>query len=202
MNKAMLLIHQSFDATSFAVFVCTIFLINAAAAATLPAASGCALHVEFSSSLNTSRCVGEKWGSFLNGGCSGVEFCAYLYALSVRANQTGEIFLSLDEQRNCSSNGVFLGCVMEKLMAGCFNFSTLGVKNELGFDLERLRGACGTTHSCSNCVRRWEEIKKSTGICGFAVLITLIGAEVENQTWASSFFSCLGNEQISSGKCS
>lgn len=192
MNKAMLLIHHSFDASIFAVFVCTIFCINAAAA-TLPAAS--ALHVEFSSSLNTSRCVGEKWGGFLNGGCcSGVEFCAYLYALSVRANQTGEISLSLDEQRNCSSNGVCGG--------GCFNFSTLGVRNELGFDLERLESVCGTTHSCSSCVRRWEEIKKSTEICGVAILITLISAEVENQTWASSFFKCLGNEQISSGKCS
>ncbi|KAH6830217.1 hypothetical protein C2S53_000186 [Perilla frutescens var. hirtella] len=214
MNKAMLLLHEwhRFNAFNFAILICLINAVNVSS--TQPAASDCVLSVETPSSFNNSRC-------FVDEGCSGGEFCAYLYALSVRANQTGKIFLSWDEQRECfrkrnnGNEGGFLGCGMEKLMAGgggCSDYSILDIKNELGYDLNRLKGGCGTTHwdkPCSSCRRRWEEMKETQSrsggsmkadseMCSFAVLITLISAEIENEAWASNLFSCLGKEQISS----
>ncbi|PIN01677.1 Serine/threonine protein kinase [Handroanthus impetiginosus] len=60
-------------------------------------------NVEAKSSFVSSSCDSGNWGAFLSKNCSGGAFCDYLYALALRANQTGHIFFTPNKQRKYSS---------------------------------------------------------------------------------------------------
>ncbi|KAL9157580.1 hypothetical protein ABFS82_08G013700 [Erythranthe guttata] len=127
--------------------------------------------------FDNSSCNGRYWGGFANNNCS----CNFLYSLALGANQTGEIFLNL-VQADFSVCG------------GCSDFSTLDVNNKFGNRIELLRRKCG---SCDSCLRSWEEIKEAESeICRFAVLVTLVSKDIENEKRASIIFDCLGNQHI------
>ncbi|KAL0331980.1 UNVERIFIED_CONTAM: Nodulation receptor kinase [Sesamum calycinum] len=121
------------------------FLINEVyVSASQPAvAPDCILNAETLSLFGNSSCNGGYWGGFLNKNCSDGTFCSYLYALALRANQTGKIFLDLSEQRRCWSNEADVsGCGIQKLTAGiggCSDFSTDDVHSKLRYKLERLK---------------------------------------------------------------
>ncbi|KAL2240502.1 UNVERIFIED_CONTAM: putative receptor-like protein kinase [Sesamum indicum] len=221
----MPLIHKwhGFNVSIFMIYVYMFFLINEVnVSASQPAAApDCILNAETSSSFGNSSCNGGYWGGFLNRNCKDGEFCSYLYALALRANQTGKIFLDLSEQRRCWSNEADVsGCGVQKLTAGlggCSNFSTNDVHSELRYKLERLKGKCGMSpadewgDSCGSCLRSWEEIKKmqpdggksmeeDSEVCSFAVLITLVSTEIKDEIWVSKLYNCLGNQPVNEGK--
>ncbi|KAL0343979.1 UNVERIFIED_CONTAM: Receptor-like protein kinase ANXUR2 [Sesamum angustifolium] len=170
----MLLIHKwhGFSVSIFMIYVYMFFLINEVyVSASQPAvAPDCILNAETLSLFGNSSCTGGYWGGFLNKNCSDGTFCSYLYALALRANQTGKIFLDLSEQRRCWSNEADVsGCGIQKLTAGlggCSDFSTDDVHSKLRYKLERMKGKCGMSpadewgDSCGSCLRSWEEIKK------------------------------------------
>ncbi|KAK4417747.1 Receptor-like protein kinase ANXUR2 [Sesamum alatum] len=218
----MPLIHKwhGFNVSIFMVYVYMFFLINEVnVSASQPAAApDCMVNAETSSPFG--NCNGGYWGGFLNKNCSGGAFCHYLYALALRANQTGKIFLDLSEQRRCWNNmkaneADVSGCGMQKLTAGlggCSDFSTDDVNSKLRYKLERLKGKCGTSpadewgDSCGSCLRSWEEIKKmhldggksmeeDSEVCRFAVLITLVSTEINDEERVSKLYNCLGNQQ-------
>ncbi|KAL3526433.1 hypothetical protein ACH5RR_011089 [Cinchona calisaya] len=189
-------------------------------------ASGCILNFgSTSSSYNQSGCEGANWGGFLNKTCSGEAFQDYLYALGMRANRTGQIYLSLMDQRNCfirisSSDVDILDCGTEKLTmnrGGCSNFSVTDVTDRLGSSIRNLKDKCsfanedeGWDQSCGFCQKGWKEIQGmhpkvveftevDSDVCRFCVLITLISARIKDEAWVGKLFNCLANQNSDEG---
>ncbi|KAF8399276.1 hypothetical protein HHK36_015141 [Tetracentron sinense] len=183
----------------------------------------CILKFQFPSFGNSSSCEGGgDWGGFLHNNCCGVAFPGYLYALSERANQTGQIYLNSTEQRNCLTSmkgfeGDVFGCGIEKLTSGgggCSDFSVSDVVNQLGDGLRSLREDCKLLgsevywdRSCGACLRRWEEIrgplsnsmdlmKVEADICRFAVLVSLTSTNIEDISWVQRIYRCLREESL------
>ncbi|KAM7509929.1 hypothetical protein LguiB_008804 [Lonicera macranthoides] len=171
-------------------------------------------------SLYNSTCEEGSWGGFLNNDCCGAPFNGYLYALALRANQTGQIYLNPTEQRVClavikNSGQDISGCGIEKLTSGggdCSDLSVNDVTGTFGDKVKGLKGSCefrGSVgewnQSCGSCVRRWEEMKglhsknsESTDIesdiCRFAVLVSLMSTQIEDVVWVREIFRCLGEQ--------
>ncbi|KAK4603721.1 hypothetical protein RGQ29_012296 [Quercus rubra] len=139
---------------------------------------------------------GGDWGGFLNRNICGLAFDAYLYALGMQANQTGQIYINSSEQINCldsmkSVQGDIFGCGIEKLTRGAGGCSDFSVED-----------------SCSSCGRTWENIsgsdststyadsKNEADICRFAVLVSLTANGLEDENHVLALYRCLGAQQI------
>ncbi|XAR51848.1 Non-specific serine/threonine protein kinase [Bertholletia excelsa] len=180
----------------------------------------CILNFHTSSSSYNSSSQWGQWGGFLKNNYCGGLFHDYLYALGVRANQTGKIYLNSTEQRNCLMEGEnakdVLGCGIEKLTSGlgeCSNFSVDDVNNKLGDEIRSLGKNCQFLSSvgesgqpCSSCLRSWKAIQgafpnengksleNGSEICMFTVLISLTSSRIEDQIWVRRIYHCLADQ--------
>lgn len=120
-----------------------------------PPEPDCSLDLKKFLALNYSDPEGGNWGGFLNRNSCGLAFDAYLYALGMQANQTGQINMNSSEQINCldsmkSVQGDIFGCGIEKLprgAGGCSDFSVEDVTSRMGDDLRRLNENCELVNS-------------------------------------------------------
>lgn len=123
-----------------------------------------------------SSCIDGHWGGFLHKNCCGSAFPGYLYALGLRANQTGLIYLNSSEQRSClaqmnSLEGDVFNCGIKKLTSGgggCSDLSVADVSNRLGSKLRSLAENCKFEgpdgeweQLCGSCVKSWQDIRET-----------------------------------------
>ncbi|KAM4124934.1 hypothetical protein ACB094_01G270100 [Castanea mollissima] len=161
-----------------------------------PPEPGCSLDLKKFLALNYSDPEGRDWVGFLNRNSCRLAFDAYLYALGMQANQTGQIYMNSSEQINCldsmkSVQGDIFGCGIEKLTRGAGGCSDFSVED-----------------SCSSCGRTWESIsgsdststyadsKNETDICRFAVLVSLTVSGLEDDNHVLALYRCLGAQKI------
>ncbi|CAJ1940093.1 unnamed protein product [Sphenostylis stenocarpa] len=184
----------------------------------------CVLDIQSSSSLVSSNCELYNWGGFTNG-CCGPYFGDYLYSLGLRANQTGEVFLSPSEQKNCiASMEAFdkkFNCYgIEKLTRGtngCSDYTIADVINQFGYNLGRLEEDCmplstngRPNETCTNCLKAWENISAkpdntrgsesanvSSYLCRFAVLVSLTSTRIYDRESILRVYKCLGEQALS-----
>ncbi|XVE85054.1 hypothetical protein DITRI_Ditri17bG0061600 [Diplodiscus trichospermus] len=175
--------------------------------------SNCILDIKNSSSTKESSCELGNWGDFINDNCCGGAFEDYLYALGRQANLTETIYLNSTEQKNCLTamerfEKNISGCGIQKLESGsggCSDYTVLDVVDKLGDTFRNLQEDCkelGTgsrpDHSCSTCLRRWEEIggssdykQESADLCRFALLVSMISNRIDDENWVYAVFQCL-----------
>lgn len=187
----------------------------------------CSLHFEPSASDNTA-CEGGDWGGFLQKNCCGSSFQIYLYALGLRTNQTGQLFLNSSEQSSCLTSlktfeaDVF-SCGIEKLTSGagdCSDYSVGDVIHHLGEELKSFGEHCNFPGSgeqwnqtCSSCVRSWRAIggaystasdglslQNEADICRFAVMLSLTSSRIEDENYVQNVYKCLAEQESYSGK--
>lgn len=178
----------------------------------------CILDISVSPQINSSGCPASgTWGDFLSHKCCEAVFDEYLLGLAIRANQTGQIYLNLAQQKSCliSLKGIqtdILNCGIEKLTKGageCSEYSVQDVKNVFEEELKDLAEDCKLSHtgSCSSCLNRWthmNEMPNENGaseqdrfiICRFSVLVTLISTRVEDQDWFYRVHECLAQQNV------
>lgn len=185
----------------------------------------CVLDIQSSSALVSSNC--DNCGGFINGFC-GPYFGDYLYALGVRANQTGNIFLNPLEQKNCMASieafdKKFTCSGMEKLTSGtggCSDYTITDVVNQLGDSLRRLEEECmplstygRPNETCTKCLKTWEDISAkpdttrgselaniSSYLCRFAVLVSLTSRRIYDKESILEVYKCLGEHALSGGE--
>lgn len=130
---------------SISVFVFEITTVNFVLSQT-SVSNNCILNIQFSSSSsNSSNCEASNWGGFINS-CCGAVFDEYLHGLGRLANQTGQIYLNLTEQRNCltsmkSVDENISACGIEKFTSGaggCSDYTVTDVFGKLGNRLKIL----------------------------------------------------------------
>ncbi|TKY58633.1 Nodulation receptor kinase [Spatholobus suberectus] len=184
----------------------------------------CVLDIQFSSALTSSNCELYNWGGFING-CCGLYFGDYLYALGLRANQTGKIFLNSLEQKNCLASieafeKNFTCYGIEKLtsgLGGCSDYTITDVINQLGDNFRRLDEDCmplsingRSNETCTKCLKAWEDISAksdSTGgsesanisayLCRFAVFVSLTSTRIYDRESIQEVYKCLGEHTLS-----
>lgn len=187
----------------------------------------CVLDIQFSSFLTSSNCKLYNWGGFTNG-CCGLYFSDYLYALGLRANQTGKIFLSSSDQNNCLTSlkalDKNLTCYgIEKLISGvggCSDYTVTDVINQLGDNFRRLNEECiplsingKPNETCTKCLKAWEDISAkpvttrgsesaniSAYLCMFAVLVSLTSTRIYERESIQEVYNCLGEHTLSAGE--
>ncbi|QCD82271.1 chitin elicitor receptor kinase 1 [Vigna unguiculata] len=189
----------------------------------------CVLDIQSSSALVSSNCELYNWGGFING-CCGPYFGDYLYALGVRANETGKVFLNPSEQKNCTASmeafdNKFTCSGMEKLTSGtggCSDYTIIDVVNQLGNNLRRLEEECmplstngRPNETCIECFKAWEDISAkpdttrgsesaniSSYLCRFAVLVSLTSTRIYDEESILEVYRCLGDHALSGGLAS
>ncbi|KAI3467511.1 hypothetical protein Pfo_024174 [Paulownia fortunei] len=182
-------------------------------------AEECVLDMRIPSSWNDSKDMEGNWGGFLNNNSCGLPFGRYLYALAMKANKTGDIFLNIKGQKDCLSTlnttkkDVF-NCGIERLTSGtggCSDYDVTDVVTELGSALQNLDEGCKNLGSngesdeeCNSCLGRWEQmagsantsnglIREEVDICRFSVLVSLTSRRINDVGWIQSIYTCLGN---------
>ncbi|KAG5624374.1 hypothetical protein H5410_009592 [Solanum commersonii] len=146
------------------------------------------------------RDEGGNWGTFLNDEACEGPFRDYLYAMGIRANKTGQMYLNSTQQMNCLTKmndeghelmfSVVLGDKLRKLSYNC-QFQDTADK----------RG-----HLCESCVNSWKDIKEmkskndkyteaGSDICRFAVLVSLTSTRITDQAWLRKLYNCLSNQK-------
>ncbi|KAG2409397.1 Leucine-rich repeat receptor [Vigna angularis] len=189
----------------------------------------CVLHIQSSSALVSSNCELYNCGGFIKG-CCGPYFGDYLYALGVRANQTGKVFLNPSEQKNCMASmeafdTKFTCSGMEKLTSGtggCSDYTITDVVNQLGDSLRSLEEECmplstygRPNETCTKCLKAWEDISAkpdttrgselaniSSYLCRFAVLVSLTSTRIYDKESILEVYKCLGEHALSGGLAS
>lgn len=157
--------------------------------------------------------------------CKGV-FEEYLYALGMRANKTGQVYLDSAELSNCLStienaDVHSSGCDFDKLMisrVGCSNSSVDEISKRLEGNLINLRENCEFStvyeegdQTCASCLKHWKEIKVTQAengaftdmdseICRFTVLVSLTSTRIKDEKWVNEVYNCLGNQLSVEGK--
>ncbi|KAL9325221.1 hypothetical protein ACSQ67_005866 [Phaseolus vulgaris] len=179
--------------------------------------SNCVLDIPSSSSLVSSNCELYHWGGFTNG-CCGPYFGDYLYALGVRTNQTGKVFLNPSEQKNCIASMEafdknFTCYGIEKLTSGtggCSDYTITDVIKQLGDNLRRLEEECmplstngRPNETCTKCLKAWEDTRGSESanissyLCRFAVLVSLTSTRIFDKESILEVYKCLGEHALS-----
>ncbi|KAK7386886.1 hypothetical protein VNO78_27236 [Psophocarpus tetragonolobus] len=187
--------------------------------------SNCVLKIQISSSLISSNCELYNWGGFTKG-CCGPYFADYLYALGLRANQTGKIFLNSSEQKHCLTSMEtfdknFTCYGIEKLtsgVGGCSDYTVTNVNNQLGDNFRKLNEDCmplsrNNSHNetCTKCLKAWEDISaksdtattgsesanNSAYLCRFAVLISLTSTRIYDRESIHEVYKCLREHTLS-----
>ncbi|MCD7452072.1 hypothetical protein HAX54_014912 [Datura stramonium] len=177
---------------------------------------------KFSAAYNAGD-EGGNWGNFLQDeSCEG-PFRDYLYAMGIRENETGQMYLNSTQQTNCltkmndEGNGIdVFGCGIEKITkvgGGCSDFSVNDVNMKLGNKLRSLSYNCQfqdtadkRSHLSESCVNSWKDIKEmnseidkytevESDICRFAVLVSLTSTRITDQLWLRKLYNCLSNQQ-------
>ncbi|RDX77132.1 Nodulation receptor kinase, partial [Mucuna pruriens] len=184
----------------------------------------CVLDIQFSSALTSSNCELYNWGGFING-CCGLYFGEYLYALGLRTNQTGKIFLNSSEQKNClasmeASGKIFTCYGIEKLtsgVGGCSDYTITDVINQLGDNFRRFDEDCmplsingRPNETCTKCLKAWEDISAksdsisgsessniSAYLCRFAGLVSLTSTRIYDKESILEVYKCLGEHTLS-----
>nr|KYP54891.1 Receptor-like protein kinase ANXUR1 [Cajanus cajan] len=183
----------------------------------------CVLDIQFSSALTSPNCDLYNWGGFING-CCGQYFGDYLYALGLRANQTGKIFLNSSEQKNCLASieafeKNFTCYGIEKLTSGgggCSDFTVTDVINQLGDNFRRLDEDCISLNinsrpneTCTKCLKAWEDISESETtrglesannsayLCRFAELVSVTSTRIYDRESIQEVYKCLGKYTLS-----
>ncbi|CAN4079264.1 unnamed protein product [Withania somnifera] len=205
--------------------ICIFNLINTFCLAfSQRSAADCILQLgKFSVAYNVGD-EGGNWGNFLNNEACEGSFQDYLYAMGIRANETGQVYLSSTQQTNCltkmndEGKGVdVFGCGIEKLTkagGSCSGFSVDDVSMKLGNKLGSLSYNCQFQHTahdkgghlCESCVNSWKDIKQmnsendkyaeiESDICRFAVLISLTSTRITDQLWLRKLYNCLSNQK-------
>ncbi|KAH0771600.1 hypothetical protein KY290_015581 [Solanum tuberosum] len=204
--------------------ICIFNLINTCCLTfSQPSAAECILQLgKFSVPYNV-RDEGGNWGSFLNDETCGGPFRDYLYAMGIRANKTGQMYLNSTQQTNCltkmndEGNRIdAFGCGIEKLTktgGSCSNFSVNDANIKLGDKLRKLSYNCQFQdtadkrgHLCESCVNSWKDIKEmkskndkyteaESDICRFAVLVSLTSTRITDQAWLRKLYNCLSNQK-------
>ncbi|KAK4346314.1 hypothetical protein RND71_032653 [Anisodus tanguticus] len=134
-----------------------------------PSTAECILQLgKFSAAYNASD-EGGNWGNFLHDKACEGPFRDYLYAMGIRANETGQLYLNSTQQTNCltklndEENGIdVFSCGIEKLRktsGRCSDFSVNNVNIKLGDKLRSLSYNCQFLdtadkigHLCEFCV--------------------------------------------------
>lgn len=188
--------------------------------------TNCTLDIELSAT-NDLSCGSSNWGGFIKEDCCRA-FDDYLYALSRRANLSGDIFLNASEQKSClismgRSDTNVSGCGIEKLSTGaggCSDYYVEDVFHKLGKRLKSLKEDCEdlslksddtSEETCMACLRRWgeiggpsddqvESVKDKADVCKYAVLVTLIGSRVDDTEWGLAVLECLSQQPLLLGK--
>lgn len=163
------------------------------------------------SSLNDSN---GNWDGFLNKSSCAQPFEQYLFGLAKKSNKTGEIFLNIKEQKDCSTKNDVFTCGLNRLTSGnggCSDYTVNDVVSEQGNALRSLDEGCrnlGLTgepadQECISCLRRWKwmvgwssnnaSIKEEVDICKFSVLVSLTSRRISDLAWMNSIYKCLGN---------
>ncbi|OMP10140.1 hypothetical protein COLO4_04780 [Corchorus olitorius] len=195
--------------------VCIFILITTVKVAVpQPSTKNCSLEFGFSYPSD-SACEKGNWGGFLSKSCCGAEFRGYLYALGLRANKTGLIFLSSSEQKSCLASmkrNQENVCGIEKLTTGangCSDYSLVDVSDKLGHELTSLSENCKSLssdlsdESCSSCVKSWKHIgrrhsnltnSESIMICRFAVLVSLTSSKIGDDENIGRIYECLSQK--------
>lgn len=185
-------------------------------------ANGCILELGNSSILHTSGCEQGDWGGFLNKNCCTGVFENYLYALGIRANSSGKIYLDSAEQSSCLSRMANAGlkgqgCGFHKFTisaVGCSNFFVSEVNQRFERNVRNLRESCDFKevdevwdHTCISCLKSWKDQMQVTQansgaftdmdseICRFTMLISLTSTRIRDETWIRNIYSCLRNQQ-------
>lgn len=185
-------------------------------------ANGCILELGNSSIFHTSSCEQGDWGGFLNKNCCTGVFENYLYALGIRANSSGKIYLDSPEQSSCLSRMENAGlkgqgCGFHKFAisaVGCSNFSVSEVNQRIERNVRNLRESCDFKgvyevwdQTCTSCLKSWKDqievmqanssafTDKDSDICRFTMLISLTSTRIRDETWIRNIYSCLRNQQ-------
>ncbi|KAL2344319.1 hypothetical protein Fmac_005604 [Flemingia macrophylla] len=184
----------------------------------------CVLDIQLSAALTTSNCDLYNWGGFISG-CCGQYFGDYLYALGLRANQTGKIFLNSSEQKHCLASiealeKNFTCHGIEKLtsgVGGCSDYTITDVIDQLGDNFKRLDEDCialsinsRPNESCTKCLKEWEDISAKLDttrglelanngayLCRFAVLVSLTSTRIYDRESIEEVYKCLGEHTLS-----
>ena len=215
--------HRSEISKPVSIIYIFILITTLKIAVSQPPELDCSLDLKKFLALNYSDPEGGDWGGFLNRNSCGLAFDAYLYALGMQVNQTGQIYINSSEQINCldsmkSVQGDIFGCGIEKLTrgaGGCSDFSVEDVTSRMGDDLRRLNENCELVNSdgefeqsCCSCGRTWENIsgsdststyadsKNEADICRFAVLVSLTANGLEDENHVLALYRCLGAQKI------
>ncbi|KAL2569132.1 hypothetical protein AAZV13_18G109900 [Glycine max] len=184
----------------------------------------CVLDIQFSPSLISSNCELYNWGGFTHG-CCGPYFDDYLYALGLRANQTGKIFLNSSEQENCIASMQafdknFTCYGIEKLtsgVGGCSDYTITDVINHHGDNFRRLNEDCmpfrrngRPNETCTKCLKAWEDISAKSDstrgsesaninvyLCRFAVLVSITSTRIYDRESIQEVYKYLGEHTLS-----
>jgi len=187
----------------------------------------CVLDIQFSPSLISSNCELYNWGGFTHG-CCGPYFDDYLYALGLRANQTGKIFLNSSEQENCIASMQafdknFTCYGIEKLtsgVGGCSDYTITDVINHHGDNFRRLNEDCmpfrrngRPNETCTKCLKAWEDISAKSDstrgsesaninvyLCRFAVLVSITSTRIYDRESIQEVYKYLGEHTLSAGE--
>lgn len=203
-NSYLILVFSFFTVTKFAL-----------------SQNNCVLDIQYPLSDENSTCKGGGWDGFFNNSCCESTFNGFLYALAKKANETGKIFPTSSEQKECltSMKGidrVVFSCGLEKLTSGgggCSDYSIADVAIILGNDLRKLGRDCeflgsdnNSNTTCGACSDRLEDIRVSannskaqTDVCKFAALITLTSQRVDDVKWVQALYQCLDQGRINLG---
>ncbi|KAH6815610.1 hypothetical protein C2S51_020430, partial [Perilla frutescens var. frutescens] len=160
------------------------------------------------SSWKDARAVEGNWGGFLMNNSCALAFERYLYALAEKANKTGEIFMSMREQKDClnainMSERDVLRCGIDRLTSGrggCSDYSVKDVVNEQRSGSLDLDEGCKNSE-CNSCLGRWEEVGRSANasnreegdVCRFSLLVAETSRRMSEMGWIDSIYTCLGN---------
>lgn len=184
----------------------------------------CVLDIQFSPSWISSNCELYNWGGFTHG-CCGPYFDDYLYALGLRANQTGKIFLNSSEQENCIASMQafdknFTCYGIEKLtsgVGGCSDYTITDVINHHGDNFRRLNEDCmpfrrngRPNETCTKCLKAWEDISAKSDstrgsesaninvyLCRFAVLVSITSTRIYDRESIQEVYKYLGEHTLS-----
>lgn len=183
--------------------------------------TNCVLDLQYPLSGHNSTCKQGDSHGFHNNSCCQSTFNGFLYALGKKANETGKLFLTWSEQKECLTSikgidGNVFSCGLEKLTrgrGGCSDYSVTDVATFLGNDLRNLGQDCkvlvsnhNSNTTCRGCSNRLGEIsvssnnsKAETDVCKFAALIALTSQRVEDIKWIQALYQCLDQGTLALG---